>query len=98
VSSLLTQVDISQHFAPATKFGNLASFINLMSKIVALAGGFFIIVSVAYTAYLYISANGETKNIEKAKTVMTYAIVGMLIISVSYWLTQIIAKFLGQNF
>jgi len=98
VSNFLAEVIIEDHFAPATKFGTLASFINLMSKIVALAGGFFVVVAVAYTAYLYISANGETKNIEKAKTVMTYAIVGMLIISVSYWLTQIIAKFLGQNF
>jgi len=98
VSNFLAEVIIEEHFAPATKFGNLASFINLLSKLVALGGGFFVVVSVAYTAYLYLSSGGENKNIEKAKIVMTNAIIGMVVISVSYWVTQIIAKFLGQNF
>jgi hypothetical protein len=98
VSNFLAEVNIGEQFAPATKFGSLASLVNLLSKVVALGGGFFVVVSVAYVAYLYLSSNGDTKNTEKAKTVITNAIIGMIVISVSYWLTQIIAKFLGQSF
>ena len=96
--SYLAQVSIKDKFTPAEKFGSLADLINLLSRAVAIGGGFMVIAAFVYTAYLYISASGDAKNIEKSKTVLTYAIIGMIIIAVSYWLTQIIAGFLGQSF
>lgn len=94
----LAQVDIGKDFAPAQKFGSLSDLVNLLSRGVAIGGGFMVIAAFVYTAYLYISANGDAKNIEKSKTVLTYAIIGMIIIATSYWLTQIIAGLLGQTF
>lgn len=99
--NLLAQVDITDPkygFAPAQKFGNVASLINTLSKVVALAAGFLLIAALVYTAYLYMSASGEQKNLDKAKTVVTYAIIGMIVIVAAYWITQIIARFMGQNF
>ncbi len=96
--TFLAQVDIGQEFAPAAKFGSLASLVNLLSRAVAIGGGFLVIVAFVYTAYLYLTAAGDSKNIEKTKTVLTYSIIGMIVIAVSYWLTQIIAGFLGQSF
>lgn len=94
----LAQVSIKDNFAPANKFTSLADLVNLLSRGVAYGGGFMIIVAFVYSAYLYISAGGEAKNIEKTKTVLSYAIIGMMVIVASYWLTQIIAKLLGRNF
>lgn len=96
--AFLAQVSIKDNFAPAAKFGDLASLVNLISRVVAIGGGFMVIVAFVYTGYLYLTASGDTKNIEKTKTVLTYAIIGMIIIAVSYWLTQIIAGLLGQTF
>lgn len=98
IYSYLAQVSIKDSFGPAQKFGSLADLVNILSRIVAIGGGFMVIAAFVYTAYLYMSAAGDAKNIEKSKTVLTYAIVGMIIIAVSYWLTQIIAGFLGQSF
>ncbi|OGK64615.1 hypothetical protein A2313_03385 [Candidatus Roizmanbacteria bacterium RIFOXYB2_FULL_41_10] len=98
LSMLLAQVDISQEFAPAAKFGSLASLVNLISRAVAIGGGFLLIVAFVYTGYLYLTAAGDTKNIEKTKIVLTYSVIGMIVIAVSYWLTQIIAGLLGQDF
>lgn len=94
----LAQISIGDRFAPAQTIGSLADIINFISRAVAIGGGFMVIAAFVYTAYLYISANGEAKNIEKTKTVLTYAIIGMIVISVSYWLTQIIAGLIGQKF
>lgn len=94
----LAQVSISDNFAPADKFGSIADLVNTLSRWVALGGGFLVIAAFVYTAYLYMSSNGDTKTIEKAKIVITYSLIGMVVIAASYWITQIIAKFLGQNF
>jgi len=96
--SYIAQVSIKDSFIPAQKFGSLSDLINLLSRGVAIGGGLMVIAAFVYTAYLYISANGDSKNIEKSKTVLTYAIIGMIIIATSYWLTQIIAGLLGQKF
>jgi hypothetical protein len=96
--SYLAQVSIRDNFAPAQKFGSLADLINLLSRAVGIGGGFLVIAAFVYTAYLYLTGAGDAKNIEKTKTVLTYAIVGMIIIAASYWITQIIAGLLGQSF
>jgi len=95
--ALLTPVSIFDHFLPAEKFGSLADVINLLSRAVAIGGGFLLVAAFVYTAYLYVSDSGDSKNIEKAKNVVTYAIIGMIIIATSYWITQIIAGLLGQS-
>ena len=91
-------VNIEQKFAPASKFSTLGNLINVLSKVVAIGGGFLVIAAFVYTAYLYMSSNGESKNIEKSKIVLTYALIGMILIIVAYWLTQIIARFIGTSF
>lgn len=97
--SLLSQgVEIGDVFAPAAKFSKVSDLVTLGGRVAALAGGFLVVASFAYSAYFYMSAHGDTKNIEKAKTAMTYSIVGLVIVAAAYWITQLIAKFLGQNF
>lgn len=94
----LAQVSISDEFAPAEKFSSIADLVNIMSRWVALGGGLLVVAAFVYTAYLYMSSGGDTKTIEKSKMVITYAIIGLIVIAASYWITQIIAQFLGQNF
>ncbi len=96
--TFLAQVDISKQFAPAAKFSTLADLINLTSKLIAFGGGAMVLASFVYTAYLYLSSEGEAKNLEQAKLVLTYSIIGLVVIFTAYWVVQIIARVTGNAF
>lgn len=95
---LLAQVDIGQNFAPAQKFSTLSSFVNLVGKLLAFGGGVFVVVTIIYAAYMYISAEGDSKKTEKAGSALTSGILGLILIAVAYWIVQIIARVLGKQF
>ncbi len=99
LTTVLAQgISIKNYFAPSAKFGSLADLVNLLSRVVAIGGGLLLVASFVYTAYLYLSDSGDGKKIETAKTVITYAIIGMVVVAASYWITQIIAGLLNQKF
>ncbi|MEK9179422.1 MAG: hypothetical protein AAB893_03055 [Patescibacteria group bacterium] len=95
---LLAEVDLGQSFAPAQKFNSVGAMVNVLSKAIAFGGGVIIVASIVFAAYKYITANGEAKSIEEAQGAFVNAMIGMLIIVTAYWLTQILAKFLGVQF
>ena len=97
-STLLAEVDIGKAFPPADKFGSIGSLVSLLSRVVGLGGALLVVASIVFTAYLYLSSGGEAKNIEKAKGMLTGTVIGMVVIATAYWITQIIAKFLGGEF
>lgn len=96
--SLLAEVDLGASFAPAQKFNSVGSLVNVLSKVIAFGGGVVIVASIVYASYKYLSANGDAKHIEEAQGAFVNAVIGMLIIVTAYWVTQIIAKFLGIQF
>jgi len=80
-----------------SKFQSIADVINVISKVVAIGGGFMVLASFVYSAYLYISSGGDAKNIEKVKQMLTASLIGLAIVATAYWITQIVGKFLGQS-
>lgn len=96
--SLLAEVDLGQSFAPAQKFDSVGALVNVLSKAIAFGGGIIVVASIVYAAYKYITANGEAKSVEEAQGAFVNAVIGLVIIVTAYWLTQILAKFLGVQF
>ncbi len=95
---LLSQVDIGDVFTPGQKFQTVGDLVSLVSKLAALGGSLLIIATIVYAAYWYLTAQGDAKNIEKAKTAITYSLIGAAVIATAYWITQIMARFLGTSF
>ncbi len=91
-------VDIGQNFAPAQKFSSLSSFVNLIAKLLTFGGGLFVVATIIYASYMYISAEGDVKKTDQARAALTWGVIGLVLIAVSYWIVQIIARFLGRQF
>ena len=67
-------------------------------KIVDWFFAFIIVISVIFilvSAYFFISAQGDEKNIQKAKTILWYSIIGLIVAILAISIVNIIQNFLG---
>jgi len=75
----------------------LESFINNGFRLAFVAFGLYTLLNFVLAAFNYINAQGETKNIEKAKKLVTNSIVGLVMIAVTFIVAGIIgAVFFGE--
>jgi hypothetical protein len=101
-ANLLAQVDISKiwKFAPDqnSDFSTLGSIVSFFLPKVLLVAGLiaFILTVGAGFAVIASAGGGDPHNTEKAKGVLTYSVIGFILIFGAYWLVQIIS-FLTNN-
>ena len=77
---------------PVTKFGSLADVINEALKVVFPLALFALFVFLLWSGFDMIRNLGNAKLVESAKTRITNAIIGIILLSISYWLAQIAVK------
>jgi len=69
---------------------------NILSALLSFIGvGFFIMLLIGGVNYLF--AGGDQKKLEKAKGTLTAAIIGLIIIAVSYLILMLISEFTGVS-
>ncbi len=69
---------------------------NIISLLAPFAGlAFFVML--LYGGYKFINSGGDPKNAAAARSVLTYAIVGVILVVVSYLLIKLIANVTGAN-
>lgn len=75
----------------------LEAFINNGFRLAFVAFGLYSLLNFVMAAFNYINAQGETKNIEKAKKLVTNSIVGLAMIAVTFIVAGVIgAVFFGS--
>jgi len=55
------------------------------------------VLMIIWASFLYITAGGDEKNVEKAKSTITYAVVGFIIAILAKGIPYLIASFFGYN-
>lgn len=90
---LLAKVPIADYFDPAKKYNSLGGLISqLLPNILIIAGVIFFILTVLAGAAVVFGAGGsDPQTQERAKSFLTYAVIGLVIIIASYWILQIIS-------
>ena len=88
----LAQVRIEDKYPPALKFTTLASLVSsFLPNILLIAGViFFILVFIAGFAVVSSGNSGDPQGAERAKSFLTYSVIGLILIFASYWILQII--------
>ena len=91
-------VSIGEIYEPAIPWKNqtIAGFVSLMVKNAFVLAGLLCFVTLIFGGFNYLMANGEKEKIEKSWHTIQYAIMGLIIIFVSYWLVQILALLTGS--
>lgn len=88
--------DTSDTFRSFNNFGSLVNVIirnayvlaGIISFLLLVFGGFGVILA---------AGSGDTKQLEKGKQTITYAILGLILVVTSYWIVQIIEKITGLS-
>ena len=75
-----------------TTLGNIVSI--LVTYLLPLAG-LLLLVYLIFAGFQYLTSGGDPKKIEVAKQRLTSGIIGFIVVFISYWLVQLVAKVLG---
>lgn len=92
-------MDISTFFAPARTFPTLSDLVNVLVKNVFVLAGvlLFILLILGGLKFITSAGSGEEKEMVQAKSALTAAIIGFIIIFGAYWIVQIIGFISGVN-
>lgn len=74
---------------PVTKFTNIADIINAAIGIIFPLALFILFVYLMWSGFDMIRNLGNPKLVESAKLRITNALVGIILLAISYWLAQI---------
>ncbi len=75
--------------------GNLGDVVSALIKYFFPIAGLILLLFLLYGGYLFMFSRGDPKAIEKAKGIITTAIIGFVIVFVAFWIVQIVGTILG---
>lgn len=75
---------------PVTKFNNITDIINASLKLVFPIALFILFVVLLWSGFDMVRNLGNAKLVESAKARITNALVGIILLAISYWAAQII--------
>lgn len=84
-------VDIVKIFPPAAKFTDIGSLVNLLIPNLIIAAGVILLGMIILSGFSILKAGGNAEELKKTQKLLTYSVVGFVIIIVSY----IVVKLLG---
>ena len=72
------------------EFTNLASVVNLALQFIFPIAGVLLLLYIVWGGFSYLTSMGDPKKAEAARGRLTSALIGFVIIFVSYWIVQIV--------
>ncbi len=97
-AQLIQQGDVPSSIAQAT--GGEGSIRNLILNIVnffLLFLGLIAVIMIIYGGITYVTAGGNQEHVEKAKKIIMYAIIGIVIVLISFALVRTVISGAGQG-
>jgi len=82
-------------FPPSRSFNNIGSVTTLLLRLLMLFAAIGFLVMSLYGGFSWITSGGDPKNLEKSQKIFTSAIVGLVIVVVSYILVKLIGAILN---
>jgi hypothetical protein len=79
----------------ADKYDTVTTIVNPIVANVFIFGGIILFVMVFYAGFKFISGGSKAK--DEARTMLTTAIIGMIIMFIAYWIVQIVKYVTGTN-
>ncbi|OGK14284.1 hypothetical protein A3C98_04695 [Candidatus Roizmanbacteria bacterium RIFCSPHIGHO2_02_FULL_37_15] len=77
---------------PLAKFANIASLMNIFLPILIIGAAFLLLVMLLSGGFIMLTAGGSPEKMEKAKKTMTFAILGLIIVILSFIFVKLISS------
>jgi len=81
-------------YEPAGDEG-LGNLLNNVINGITTAAGMLLFLYLVYGGIMYMTASGDEKAVTKAKTIMTNALIGLVVVVCAYFIVQIFGRILG---
>jgi len=102
ISMLLAQTSATPPCPPGQPVGNCASPLSNLTdtfgRIISIlipVGGIVLFVMLIIGGFYFITSNGDPRKVEGAKATITYAIGGIVLLALAFFIIQVIAFFAG---
>lgn len=86
-----------QNFPPAC-LTNISQLSSLLLPILYTVSALIVIMLLVYGGLLYLKSAGDPAIVTRSQNIMTYAIVGILLITVAYFFTRVVTFFFNVDF
>ncbi|OGM10794.1 hypothetical protein A2Z22_02820 [Candidatus Woesebacteria bacterium RBG_16_34_12] len=73
----------------------LGNIINALLDYILPLTGILLLLFLIYGGFQYMTSGGDPRKAEMARRVITYAIIGFIIVFLAFWIVQIVSKILG---
>ncbi len=73
----------------------LGSIISILLPYLLVLAGLLLLLYLLYGGFAYMTSAGDPKKLEAAKDKLTGALIGFIIVFVSFWLVQIVGRVFG---
>jgi heme/copper-type cytochrome/quinol oxidase subunit 2 len=93
---MIYAIDLSTNFAPA-KFTNIATLLNIILPLLTLGAVVIFLFVIIKASFNILTHGDEPKVIEKSKITFGIAIIGLIIVIVSFLAVNLIGRLLGIN-
>lgn len=89
-------VDFSQpNVNPVAKFGNLSKLLNQVLPTLMIVSSLVCLAMLLVGAFSYVTSSGEQEKTQKARKTITYSILGLVLIFLSYLLVTVVSYITG---
>lgn len=86
-----------RNFAPFLLFPNIGSMLGLAINLITFIAGLVAGAYMFYGAYQYVGSGGDPKRMESARNNIIYALIGLVIVILSYAIVRTILSVTGTN-
>lgn len=80
---------------PPTKDLTLTTFLSNVVTIIFIVGGLLVFFMIIFAAFQWITSGGEKEAISKARGRITWAIIGMVVLALSFVIVRVLGEILG---
>ena len=89
-------VDFSKsNVNPVSKFGNLSILLNQVLPTLMIISSLVCLAMLLMGAFSYVTSSGEQEKIQKARKTITYSIIGLSLIFLSYLMVTVVSYITG---
>ncbi|MDO8487139.1 MAG: hypothetical protein Q7S45_02525 [Candidatus Curtissbacteria bacterium] len=83
--------------APPAQISNIVNVLENIIKLLAPAAGIAFFIMLLVGGYKFITSGGDPKAVGSARSTLTYAVIGIILVVASWLILQLIATFTGAD-
>ncbi|OGK16245.1 hypothetical protein A2774_04645 [Candidatus Roizmanbacteria bacterium RIFCSPHIGHO2_01_FULL_39_12c] len=87
---VFAQFEINETTFPAARIATFANLLNVVIPILITGAAILLLIMLLYGAFLWITSSGNQENLAKAQKTMTYAILGLVVVILSFIIVKVI--------